>query len=412
MVGIRDDRSLRVPSAFWVRCDVREALVDRNLQQLFRLLSLATDANQTQLGLAIGMEQGRVSRVMNGHRATVSIDVYERIADGLEMPDDARVRLGIAPLSYAFTDRDSRRVPGSADQDENVNRSEFMRASGLVVAGAVAGAAPMLPLMAAATDRVSEQRCAQWLAWTLREIGVSSLPANSIPTAVASALDWWAPTSTIFRRTTDGCYEFADLCLVDHYIAERVFGSILAEQSSVFAKSQTSHEVDLLLGEFSRKHTGAVDLLRSWMESENPVLKVNSAGVLAKVGSLHEEHKVIGTLKSDGDVRNLYLTAVASRVLKISWPDAGRFVHTMAGVQDLEISTERADRAVESLANEATNVRDGGARWCSVVMLSRLAPLSPDNSRAALHSALRTERSAETLRSIGAALVGLDPVSL
>ena len=35
--------------------------------------------------------QGRLNEVINGHRQVASLDVLERIADGLAMPGDARV---------------------------------------------------------------------------------------------------------------------------------------------------------------------------------------------------------------------------------------------------------------------------------------------------------------------------------
>jgi hypothetical protein len=55
------------------------------------------------------------------------------------------------------------------------------------------------------------------------------------------------------------------------------------------------------------------------------VFRVNSAGVLAKLGSASLIDDVIRTLKSDVDTRRLYLTAVASRVLQLPWSDAAAF---------------------------------------------------------------------------------------
>ncbi|MFI5987893.1 XRE family transcriptional regulator [Streptomyces sp. NPDC051555] len=46
---------------------------------------------------AIGMTQARVSEIMRDRREVARLDVYERIADGLAMPDDARRLLGLAP---------------------------------------------------------------------------------------------------------------------------------------------------------------------------------------------------------------------------------------------------------------------------------------------------------------------------
>jgi hypothetical protein len=42
------------------------------------------------------MTQARVNEIINGRREVSRLDVYERIADGLRMPDDARHLLGLA----------------------------------------------------------------------------------------------------------------------------------------------------------------------------------------------------------------------------------------------------------------------------------------------------------------------------
>lgn len=43
------------------------------------------------------MGQGRINEVINGRRQVTRLDVFERIAEGLNMPDDARILLGLAP---------------------------------------------------------------------------------------------------------------------------------------------------------------------------------------------------------------------------------------------------------------------------------------------------------------------------
>jgi transcriptional regulator with XRE-family HTH domain len=89
--------SLRIPEQFWLREDARNALRTRDIGALFRLLRQWTGASQTQLGHAIGVEQGYVSRIMNGRRAVVTIELLERIANGCNMPDETRILLGLAP---------------------------------------------------------------------------------------------------------------------------------------------------------------------------------------------------------------------------------------------------------------------------------------------------------------------------
>ncbi len=88
---------LRVPEGFWRRDDVGNALDHRDIGALFRLLSRHAGASQTRIGTATGMSQGTVCLIMNDDRVVSAIDVLERIADGLAMPDEARLRLGLAP---------------------------------------------------------------------------------------------------------------------------------------------------------------------------------------------------------------------------------------------------------------------------------------------------------------------------
>jgi transcriptional regulator with XRE-family HTH domain len=76
---------------------VTGALRSRAVGALFRLLRQYTGASQTQIGIACGMSQGKVSQIMGDRTQVESLAVLERIADGLELPDPARMRLGLAP---------------------------------------------------------------------------------------------------------------------------------------------------------------------------------------------------------------------------------------------------------------------------------------------------------------------------
>jgi hypothetical protein len=88
---------LRIPAGFWRRDDVGNALDHRDIGALFRLLTRNTGASQTRIGTATGMPQGTVCLILNDKRVVSAIDVLERIADGLALPDEARLRLGLAP---------------------------------------------------------------------------------------------------------------------------------------------------------------------------------------------------------------------------------------------------------------------------------------------------------------------------
>ena len=84
-----------IPSAFWERPDVCQALRQRDMSALFRLLRQYLGLSQMRIGTAVGLGQGRMSEVINGIRKIRDVKVFERIADGLDMPDHARVLLGV-----------------------------------------------------------------------------------------------------------------------------------------------------------------------------------------------------------------------------------------------------------------------------------------------------------------------------
>jgi transcriptional regulator with XRE-family HTH domain len=88
---------LQVPASFWQRNDVNDALTRRDIGTLFQLLRQYAGASQQKIGVAVDLQQGSVSQIMNGERAVTRLDVLERIANGLAMPDDARILLGLAP---------------------------------------------------------------------------------------------------------------------------------------------------------------------------------------------------------------------------------------------------------------------------------------------------------------------------
>ncbi|MFF0578391.1 helix-turn-helix domain-containing protein [Streptosporangium saharense] len=81
----------------WQRPEILESLRSRNIGQLFRLIRQHTGASQTRIGIAVNLSQGKISEIMKGAIQVTSFEVIERIADGLNMPDPARMTLGLAP---------------------------------------------------------------------------------------------------------------------------------------------------------------------------------------------------------------------------------------------------------------------------------------------------------------------------
>jgi hypothetical protein len=143
--------------------------------------------------------------------------------------------------------------------------------------------------------------------------------------------------------------------------------------------------------------------LIKWAGSGKSVLRVNAAGILAKVGSPLVNNEAVGVLRADGDVRTLYLTAVISRVLGVRWDDANDLAQGNGRLPSYE--------AVQAFTTELTNPNDAGARWCSVMLLARSRADDPATVTDALIGALRTEPGRENLRTIGLVLGGRDPLN-
>lgn len=81
----------------WSRDDTRNALTTRDMGALFRAVQRYTGASQSRIAAATGMLQGRISEILKGNRSVSALEVFERIADGIAMPDEERILLGIAP---------------------------------------------------------------------------------------------------------------------------------------------------------------------------------------------------------------------------------------------------------------------------------------------------------------------------
>lgn len=175
-------------------------------------------------------------------------------------------------------------------------------------------------------------------------------------------------------------------------------------RSDLLAGAQTSHATDRAIASLVARNTPSMAALAKWSRAGTPVLRVNAAGILAKIGSPFVDTEAIAVLRADGDVRERYLTAVLSRVLTLSWDVAASLAASRSGLTDAgQLST-----VVEELGNPY----DSGARWCSTVMLYRTRAEDPATVSSALIGALKTEPARENLRAIGSALAGIDPLTI
>lgn len=135
-VNLAHPDTLNLPDNLWQRPDMHVALAARDLGAVFRLVRQHTGTPQTRIAAATGLGQGRTNEVFNGRRRITGLDVIERCADGLNMPDHARLRLGIAPAGTTpgetrSQDAVSSEIRASARTAANVDLL-IVRALGLI----------------------------------------------------------------------------------------------------------------------------------------------------------------------------------------------------------------------------------------------------------------------------------------
>jgi tetratricopeptide (TPR) repeat protein len=160
----RGMRPITVPNSLWRRPEMLDALANRDARILFKLIQRYAGASQTQIGIACDTTQGKISSYMKdtGAAQVEKLEMWERIADGLGMPDHARMTLGLAPRPLPEgnsqnpppvvipsgddrPDLSSPPFPGSLDADlsgteedeDPVRRRTFTRLTGAGLLGAI-----------------------------------------------------------------------------------------------------------------------------------------------------------------------------------------------------------------------------------------------------------------------------------
>jgi transcriptional regulator with XRE-family HTH domain len=93
---------INVPDSVWNHPDMPAALTAGStgaIGPLLKLIKQYSGASQSQLAIALGTTQGRVSKYLNDLIHVERMDMFQRLADGLGMPDEARMAFGLAPRS-------------------------------------------------------------------------------------------------------------------------------------------------------------------------------------------------------------------------------------------------------------------------------------------------------------------------
>jgi hypothetical protein len=116
-----------IPDSFWERSETAAALRDRDMGRFFSLVQQHTGASQTQIGMACGgMTQGKISDIMRGVNEVKHLDKFEEIADGLNMPDAARVILGLAPTTVPHPSGQKPRGPVVLGETHTISQSSYV----------------------------------------------------------------------------------------------------------------------------------------------------------------------------------------------------------------------------------------------------------------------------------------------
>ena len=154
----RADDLIQIPASLWERPEVIAALRNRDIGRFFALVQQYAGASQTQIGIACVLPQGKVSDIIRGIQQVEKLEVFERIANGLGLPDPARISLGLAPRRPGSPraippgDTSAPQVPsasglftldeGDRQEDDPVRRRTFVGLTGATMASAILDGIP------------------------------------------------------------------------------------------------------------------------------------------------------------------------------------------------------------------------------------------------------------------------------
>lgn len=161
--------------------------------------------------------------------------------------------------------------------------------------------------------------------------------------------------------------ELSALTAAHGKVASELVASVASGDIGPLQSMQTTHGTDLVIAALVDRPS--MPRLRRWMrDGASPVLRVNAAGILAKVPDRDTSYDVATCLNGDAEVQRLYKAAVLARTCSLDWPVAERVASDPA-------LAPNASYVAARLASEVLNARDAGARWCSAAMLRDLSPL-------------------------------------
>lgn len=215
---------------------------------------------------------------------------------------------------------------------------------------------------------IGRERISRWERLDDRAVIPSDFWLQHLAGALNAPVSALRSEATLSRMERRDFMRLAAATAGNRSLPKEMVSSIAGSDSGPLATVQATHEADLVIASLADRTCRT--RLRRWMrEDDNPLLRVNAAGILAKVPGQDPAAEVCRVLTHDDEVRRKYTTAVISRVCGIAWETASRLA------VDPESAGPHAATFAALLATEVTNTRDAGARWCSAAMLRDISPL-------------------------------------
>jgi transcriptional regulator with XRE-family HTH domain len=204
--------------------------------------------------------------------------------------------------------------------------------------------------------------------WETEKVIPGKFWLGHIAKAFNVPLDVLVSEAKLTRMNRRHFLSLSALTVAHRRLATELTASIAGSDAGPLATVQTTHGTDLVIAALTDR--ASARKLRGWMhDGDNPILRVNAAGILAKIPDQDTAEQIGVVLDADPATRQLYTTAVIARIGALPWDVSSRLA---AG----QIPTQRqAHFLAARFAREVLNPRDAGARWCSANMLRNLSPL-------------------------------------
>jgi tetratricopeptide (TPR) repeat protein len=262
---------LVIPPDVWARPDIRDALCKRDIGEFLRLLRKWTGLSQTRIATATTIGQGRLSEYIRDIHEVREIKVWERIADGLDMPDAARDCLGLAHRQPS-----SQPEPSPATQPEQ--KTELLRQISTarnIDAGVIRVLHTETEAIRLLDRRLGAPAVEAKMQAHIRQVDTclrySLLPRQRQPLAAvladASALAGWQAIDAgrlsaawdHFERATAAAREAGDNCLLAFAAGEQAY--VLADLG------RSADALDIVRAAYDETHAAIPHQMRAWLRA-------------------------------------------------------------------------------------------------------------------------------------------------